>query len=87
MAYINKISPFTESEVICLVHIHAEEKGPSQSNEASALGGLGSASCEIWVAVSRAQRGHEVDSGENPYEPQGPTADKVWGRRAWVAGD
>lgn len=32
---------------------------------------------------SGAHRGHSVDSGDNPYEPQGPAADNsVWGKGA-----
>lgn len=63
--------------------VHEEENGPSQSNEALALGGLGPVSCKIWAAALRAHKGHEVDFGENPYEPQGPAADnRVWGRGA-----
>lgn len=61
--------------MICQVHVLEEEKGPSLPNEALAGGGLGPASCKTWAVVSRAHRGHEAHSGENPYEPQGRAAD------------
>lgn len=87
MASVNKIS-LCRQQSDCQVHVHEEEKGTSQSNEAWALGSLGLVSCKIWATVSRADMGQEVDSGENPYEPQGPAADnKVWGRGPLGAGD
>lgn len=87
-AYVNKISWFRQSQMIFQVHVHEEEKGTSQSNEALALGRLGLVSCKVWAAVSRSHRGQEVDSGGIPYEPQGPAVDnRVWGRGALGAGD